>query len=1087
MSLNIHTDAPSKIDMFEGKAHENLAVKISEIALDDNINIIGLDGYLGSGKSTIIDMAIDKISDDDIHVIKFDSEIYHYGATKKALIDILYDGFKKAPNVNADELLKCKDYALGNIYNYKKIINSKISIWTVAFICSTVLSLQSLRYFISDLSGLITKNELPYSYYVKVALEFLLVVSPMVIGLFYVNGKDITEENGSRKLKKPSLGDILKRNSEDTITEKIIINKEVGTLELKAALEGFVRCIPESARLILIVDNLDRISPTKIKEIWSDIELITEIAGSNLKIIIPYSGKHVAQALSDDNHEGLEFISKRIPVTFFVPPLISAGWRNGFIDFWKKTFDLYDENECYEICELIERWLPKNYSAVTPRFIKRMINDIKVTCLTFPSFKHDKILVAFYVLMCRYGLIEFKSLIINYNEKTPKDDDLIEVIRMQVTHRQFDRIFDSEDEWKKGLICIHFQTNSEFAISELIEEPLLNAIKYRKPMEYIELSSMYGFDKTWRKALHDSPIDDLILFLESMSNTDKSSAIKICPEIISQANKNEFLSGEYAKNIVDSLVNINNSIGLNTRESFIVKKTQLLKNKISSSSGFYDLDYITRTNTFEELNSLIGITKESFSDYFPEISGDIFFEFLLGKKERYQNLDIDRLNLTLPQLVKGVKFALESEIEFNLFSDQVINGMKINNSDFEDFINGEVLAAIEERYKAFMAGAELNTILDLRILCLDKRWRTTNLVSYFPYQTKILESHPNDYYAALISHKINIGDKSPTPALSSLELTGEFQETLYNYLMFSKNLDVIVSALEVDELKPLISPSLNFILDRGKVKRLHTNTFIRTMYGALKNISNVKNVMSFFNDWDSFADSSIGDKNHDQIDKDFIYDLRDVDTLTNFKEKVNSLINDKLSSKASVTEFIRQASSIYLEMISLVESKGGTIDFSKLTRTFSDFYTDEDIKSLSKSNYARSIVSLLNADDLDEVLKSLMDLLERTDLDSLRKVYLIRDFGDLLKYDQSISQNDNRAIARLFTYANDHKFLAKWLDAQSFSLSKWNSADKKTVETFVLNNTDIFPTLIKTRYFQKRIISNEGVTETLNKEENKKV
>lgn len=1086
MSLNIYTDAPSKIDMFEGKAHENLAQKISEIAQDDDINIIGLDGYLGSGKSTIIDMAIDKISGNDIHVIKFDSEIYHYGATKKALIDILYDGFKKTPNVNVDELLKCKDLALGNIYNYKKIINSKISIWTVAFICSTVLSLQSLRYFISDLSGLFTTDHLPFSYYVKVALEFILVFSPVAIGLFYVNGKNISEENGIKKIKKPSLGDILKRNSEDTITEKIIINKEVGTLELKSALEGFVKCTPESARLILIVDNLDRISPTKIKEIWSDIELITEIAGSNLKIIIPYSGKHVARALSDDGHEGLEFISKRIPVTFFVPPLISAGWRNGFIDFWKETFETFDENECYEICELIERWLPKNYSTVTPRFIKRIINDIKVTSLTFPSFTHDKILVSFYVLMCRYSLLDFKSLILNYDERKQKDDDIFDVVRMQVTHRQFNRIFDSVDDWKKGLICIHFQTNSEFAISELIEDPLLNSIKYRKPKEYIELSSMYGFDKTWRKALHESSIEDLILFLESMSTKDKSRAHKICGEIITQANKNKLLKGEYVKNIVDALVNVNNHIKLNSNEFFLVERVTALKNRIKKPSGFYDLDQVARMNTFEELNSLVSITQESFSDNFPDISGEIFFQFLLGKNELYQNLDIENLKLSLPQLVNGIVFSLKNEIEFNLFSEQIIEGMKINNANFEDLIDGEVYAAVEERYKTFMAGAELNSILDLRLLCLDKRWRTTNLTSYFPYQAKLLEDHPEEYYASLIAHKINIRDKSSVPGISSLELTSSFNETLYNYLLFSNNFDVIVDALAIEELKPYIAPSLSLILDRGKVKRLNTNTFIRTLYGPLRDITSVEKIMEFFKDWDSFADSSIGEKNHDQINQDFIYDLRIVDTLPKFKEKIKSFISDKLSTKSSVIEFIKQASAVHLEMISLVESNGETIEFSNLTRIFSDFYSEEDIKQLSKNNNTSSIIPLLNADDLDEVLKSLMDLMERKDLDSLRHIYIIRDFGDHLKYDQSVSKSDNRAIARLFTYSNDHNFLAKWLDVQSFSLSKWNSSDKKTVESFVLNNSDLFPTLIKTRYFQKRIASNQESTEALEKEEDTK-
>lgn len=82
---------------------------------------------------------------------------------------------------------------------------------------------------------------------------------------------------------------------------------------------------PTDAKFILIIDNLDRINADKVKELWSDMELITGTTHQQFRIIVPYSARHVAKSLLLEGHTGREFISKRIPVTFTVPPLITAG------------------------------------------------------------------------------------------------------------------------------------------------------------------------------------------------------------------------------------------------------------------------------------------------------------------------------------------------------------------------------------------------------------------------------------------------------------------------------------------------------------------------------------------------------------------------------------------------------------------------------------------------------------------------------------------------------------------------------------------------------------------------------------------
>ncbi|MEY8864806.1 P-loop NTPase fold protein [Enterobacter asburiae] len=71
---------------------------MAQIIRTPDVNIIGLEGELGSGKSTILKFLQKKLKD-DFTFINFDAERYHHGSTKKALIDVITTG--SAYNIRA--------------------------------------------------------------------------------------------------------------------------------------------------------------------------------------------------------------------------------------------------------------------------------------------------------------------------------------------------------------------------------------------------------------------------------------------------------------------------------------------------------------------------------------------------------------------------------------------------------------------------------------------------------------------------------------------------------------------------------------------------------------------------------------------------------------------------------------------------------------------------------------------------------------------------------------------------------------------------------------------------------------------------
>ncbi|MEY8864807.1 hypothetical protein AB9K28_08300 [Enterobacter asburiae] len=90
------------------------------------------------------------------------------------------------------------------------------------------------------------------------------------------------------------------------------MNKEVGAIELAEALQGFTskEVISHGDRFILIIDNLDRISADKVKELWSDMELIAGATHEHFRIVVPYSARQVSASLSVAGFSGREVYCK---------------------------------------------------------------------------------------------------------------------------------------------------------------------------------------------------------------------------------------------------------------------------------------------------------------------------------------------------------------------------------------------------------------------------------------------------------------------------------------------------------------------------------------------------------------------------------------------------------------------------------------------------------------------------------------------------------------------------------------------------------------------------------------------------------
>lgn len=208
MSFILHTESPSNEDIIDGNSHNNISIKIAQTLMRDDVNIIGINGPLGSGKSTVIKLLEKNLPEHNFQFINFDAELYQQGSTKKALITKIYDGLiPKIPKSLKEKLTEYKDDALGNNVTYKKTQDSEVTVWAVMFLFSLFVCSQSIRPLQTEWS----KNTENVNYCL-IGLFFLFLLSPLIVsGLFFVRSY------WDKTLK---FGNIIKKNSVDVITEK---------------------------------------------------------------------------------------------------------------------------------------------------------------------------------------------------------------------------------------------------------------------------------------------------------------------------------------------------------------------------------------------------------------------------------------------------------------------------------------------------------------------------------------------------------------------------------------------------------------------------------------------------------------------------------------------------------------------------------------------------------------------------------------------------------------------------------------------------------------------------------------------------
>lgn len=1052
MSFILHTESPTTEDIIDGKSHNNISIKIAETLMRDDVNIIGINGPLGSGKSTVIKLLDKNLPEDRFQFINFDAELYQQGSTKKALITKIYDGIKpNIPNSLRPKLREHKDNALGNNVTYKKTQDSEVSIWAILFLFSLFICTQSIRPLQTELG----KSPESINYFL-ITIFSIFLVSPLIISIiFYIRSL------WDNSLK---IGNIVKKNSIDIITEKMLVSKEVGSIELHNAISGFKECIPPGLRFLLIIDNLDRIPSEKVKELWSDIELISNSSEKRLKLLIPYSSDHVAKSLSTDLHEGREFISKRIPISFQIPPILSAGWRNVFSYFWKQSFPNDSEQLYHDTAELIELWLPQAYQPVTPRYLKKLINDIQITLLSTP-YEVKSIVCAYYILTTKQNDISFDKLLLKSFESTKIDENLKE--KFQKSIRKLQRVYNNDrKKWIDELLCINYQTNAELAEGELIDEPLKIALTQYNPDELLRISDMFGFVSAWRRVIDSTDPTDWFITLSKIPPENSNLVKEILPVVIKSIDSMDLSGATTLEN--ESFLPSLNSLkkdGFNIQGLYL---DQIQSRIISKNKGYisYDNDKLLSLGlnnsevqfALQELDALSQLLGYDILKVLSPRPKTVFF--ILNLKDNvtsYKNISIEDLKLESEDFIHSIQLLYLGGINFNLTDSNLSKHVCFESEGVQYLLRDGVVSGIESVYNSFVSNIIPNSILSFEMMVLSPHWHTANLNSHYMRIIGYNIDWKTNCLAHWMSHMIASNNFMPIDSYKNyITDENELFKFFSCYVKYISNFTRISDALKNETLNSYLIPTLELLSHEGALRIKDVSNIVTESFSILTRYLSDAFINNLFLDnknlfCDALVETHIKNITNELIDYIIKREIKD--------ELQTSLIESIKLELNSQEKFNKAASENYISFSNILkyaQINGDHFDFAKdyIFAFYENFKLDAITRPLP-----RLIFNTLSEDDQSIVLRDLCDLIYMRDVDVKRQMALLTDFSDLLSYSDDESSSGSRAIARLFNQVPSQPNIAAWLDRQTINFAKWNNSDKQSTVAIIANNIELFPRL----------------------------
>lgn len=386
-------DEAAIVDMFDNKPHENVANALANYIKGNEDGLtIGLEGEWGSGKSTVIRLLRDKLTN-DANVFIFDAWAHEGDTLRRSFLEALLSYF--ICNDTKNEKLYYEN-ELKKVSNLQKTTKTKVHKRLTSLGYFTILTtlLMPIGVHLSRIPSLFPLEACgKWSLYIlgfSFTFSFAIFLAIYIIFLLVCQIKNHRKKiffNGENWA-------FLKVNGEDVETKSITDEPERSSIEFETIFKKNVgKWLEEkNKKLVFVIDNLDRINVEDALKIWSTLQTflqsrngVNHESASILKllwIIVPYDANGLKRLWSSNDEDGIithSFFEKCFQLRLEVPTPIMSSWVNYAREQAKDLFK--DTQAISKIINVLQLTRKSLADSPTPREIKTYLNQVLATSM----------------------------------------------------------------------------------------------------------------------------------------------------------------------------------------------------------------------------------------------------------------------------------------------------------------------------------------------------------------------------------------------------------------------------------------------------------------------------------------------------------------------------------------------------------------------------------------------------------------------------------------------------------------------------------------------------------------------------------
>jgi len=585
---------PIGVDQFEGKSHERISKSIAEHIKDHNnsLRVIGIEGEWGSGKSNIIELLRTQLKETH-HIYVYDAWGHQEDSQRRAFLEELTEELiqKKILSEktihqdlagNEEEITwkeKIKFLLARKRETNKKTI-PKLSIGII--IIGLVLILTPIFTIIAD--SIFDENTIWWK-------KILLPVTPIILSIIaylWASAKNKKWVNISE------LFFVFKGKELESTTYEIFSDLDPSVKEFKEWIKSISKGL-SNIDLIIVYDNMDRLPPENVKELWSSIHtFFAEEEYDKIDVLIPFDRKHLQQAFEKEDNPTNEFINKTFSIIYRVTPPVLTDWKDFFSKKFGEAFGVKEDKEFPTILSIFDR-LKKKF---TPRDIIVFINEI----VTLKKIWNDDIPLRYIAIFCLK-----KEVILESPQKYILNSDYLE---------QAKDLFTEDNQLQNYISALTFNVPVEKASQVLLVRDLELTLRGENSSPIEELSKHSHFIEILEEVIQNSEI----IVNKAISTLAKLDILK--------------LKGNHIKERVKKVWDI-----------LISKQCSLEISKLSFNEEF---KHLLENSSIGSKTKLLKYLTKSFND-FKEIKGE---EYFLVFKELEEFLDKNKINFNVQLQLK---------------------------------------------------------------------------------------------------------------------------------------------------------------------------------------------------------------------------------------------------------------------------------------------------------------------------------------------------------------------------------------------------------------------------------------------------